>query len=57
MSADEKKKKRESLLESLTRLNDQLNIAQVDGNARKINSIKKTMERLEKDLKALRSYK
>jgi archaellum component FlaC len=57
MSADEKKKKRESLLESLARLNDQLNIAQIDGNARKINSIKKTMERLEKDLKDLKSYK
>jgi archaellum component FlaC len=56
MSSNDTKKKRESILESLARLNDQLNIAQIDGNKRKIDSIKRTMERLEKDLKALKSY-
>jgi hypothetical protein len=56
MSSNDTKKKRESILESLARLNDQLNIAQIDGNKRKIDSIKRTMERLEKDLKSLKSY-
>ena len=56
MSSNDTKKKRESILESLARLNDQLNIAQIDGNKRKTDSIKRTMERLEKDLKALKSY-
>lgn len=54
MSSDIKKKKKESLLLAIERLQNNLLMAKEEGNTRQYNAIKKCLERLEEDLKKLK---
>jgi hypothetical protein len=54
MSIDAKKKKKESILLSLEKLNNNLTMAKSEGNTRQCRAIEKCIQRLENDLKKLK---